>query len=84
MFLDESQDIHLGFSEEPMKVTPKFDPAHTSLLFDVPDAHEEWESDPEAPKEMILSFASSQNKGEGADQYDISSSSKPFSCPTSF
>ena len=73
--------FHGDSKKKPLKLHPKFKPEYTSLVFNEPDSPESWESDPSAPKEMILSYANTHDKGDGATDYDISKNSKPWECP---
>jgi len=72
MFLKNGKPVHLE---------PKFDSSFISLLFDANGKHESWETDQNAPKEVILTSSSIKDKGDEVEDYDISNNPESFECP---
>ena len=82
VFLDKDSGVVLHSNpHKSIRILPKFKPEYTSLVFNENGEHEDWEQDPSAPKEMILSYVSPQDKGRGATDYDLTDHPEPFTCP---
>lgn len=73
--------MYLNF-DKPVRVFPKFNSTYISLIFNRDGHHENWESDPNAPKEMIFSFSNNRDKASFVEDYDISKNPKCFECPS--